>query len=576
MPAERLSLKAFWDAVEERLAAFSADELRAIVRAMAQQVPPDERHAFLAQLKPPAQKTATTFKQVIRPETLLQDIKALAEQLKAAMKDAEYYDEYDYDDYYDHEDEASPYADFIAPLSALVERTNAAFDLGDFSLARAAYQKLFEVFHLEDEYGRGLDANDLPTADVRETWARYLRAVYETEPLARRPRVLYEQMQATRLLFPPPPPMLNDVISITRAEPADHARFMDAWIAFLRKQDDSFADLWLREAIRLARGVEGLAELARSEGHKRPHAYLDWFTALEEQGDYERVMQEAQQALHVFPEKRPIRAAIADHLAYAARQLNASEMVRTARWEAFCSAPSLARLLDVWETTPETEQSNVMARAAQHLQAYRAHPPRSGSTLDLQDRPVTINAATLAHAHLLAGEWEAAYELAARERVLGWSSPESTQTIVVPFFLVLLSGKRPNALPRNLKQLWQASLEYSSGWSPWGDQEVKPEGRLQDRLERVYADYIPKISLNAAQQTRFLEWCLHIANKRVDAIVGEQHRGSYNKAAMLICACAEVLRARGDITQSNALIAQVRARYPRHRAFLAELNARWE
>ena len=44
---EQLSLKAFWDTVEQRLAGCSAEELRAIVRALAQATPATERQAFL-------------------------------------------------------------------------------------------------------------------------------------------------------------------------------------------------------------------------------------------------------------------------------------------------------------------------------------------------------------------------------------------------------------------------------------------------------------------------------------------------------------------------------------------------
>jgi hypothetical protein len=45
-----ISLKAFWDAVEQRLSAYSADDLRAILRAIAQQAPPSARQEFLARL----------------------------------------------------------------------------------------------------------------------------------------------------------------------------------------------------------------------------------------------------------------------------------------------------------------------------------------------------------------------------------------------------------------------------------------------------------------------------------------------------------------------------------------------
>jgi hypothetical protein len=43
-------LKTFWEAVEQRLAACSAEELRAILRAMAQETSSSERHVFLEKL----------------------------------------------------------------------------------------------------------------------------------------------------------------------------------------------------------------------------------------------------------------------------------------------------------------------------------------------------------------------------------------------------------------------------------------------------------------------------------------------------------------------------------------------
>jgi hypothetical protein len=48
---KHIPLKAFWATVEARLAACSADELRAILRAMANETPPTGRQAFLARLE---------------------------------------------------------------------------------------------------------------------------------------------------------------------------------------------------------------------------------------------------------------------------------------------------------------------------------------------------------------------------------------------------------------------------------------------------------------------------------------------------------------------------------------------
>src|SRR5215467_7732596 len=54
----KLSCTAFWDAVEQRLTACSAEELRAIVRALARATPPAQRQAFLDTLQPMAATAA--------------------------------------------------------------------------------------------------------------------------------------------------------------------------------------------------------------------------------------------------------------------------------------------------------------------------------------------------------------------------------------------------------------------------------------------------------------------------------------------------------------------------------------
>jgi len=59
----------------------------------------------------------------------------------------------------------------------------------------------------------------------------------------------------------------------------------------------------------------------------------------------------------------------------------------------------------------------------------------------------------------------------------------------------------------------------------------------------------------------------------VNAIVGHQHRGSYAKAAVLLAACAEVLRLREKPAEADALVDRVRRRFHRHLAFQRELNA---
>ena len=290
-----LSLQAFWDAVEHRLTACSAEELRAIVRALAQATPATERQAFLESMPPLAEAGAVLPPEPLA-EALLADIVALADELQGATAEAEGWDEYH------EEDSLGPYAAFVEPLTALFDRAAAAFDAGNVTLARTAYQHLFETLSYEDDYGRGVRAEDLQAVTLSTAPARYLRAIYDTESLAHRPAVLFEAMQQVRSWLATPRPMLEDLIQIAPQPLPDQEQFFLDWIAFLRTQSSSAADAWLREAVRLSQGTTGLETLARAEGVQRPRAYLDWCAALAAEGKPQAVLAAAHEALQSAPQ----------------------------------------------------------------------------------------------------------------------------------------------------------------------------------------------------------------------------------------------------------------------------------
>ena len=564
----KLSLKAFWDAVEQRLTACSTEELRAIVRALAQATPPPERQAFLNTLQPVA-ATAAVVQHEPASEALLADIDTLVDELQEALEGADDWDEYD------DEDSLGPYEEFVEPLTVLFDRAAVACDAGNVALARTAYDNLFEALSLEDDYGRGVQAENLQDVDMGEARARYLRAVYDTEPPTHRPAVLFDALLEARSWLSGPRPMFDDIIQITPQPLSDQEQFWLDWIAFLRPQSSSDADAWLREAVRLSQGTTGLATLARTEGVQRPRAYLDWCAALAAEGNHQAVLAAAQEALRALPEPLPIRAAVADYLCAAALHLYDTAALRVGRWEAFVAKPTLARLLDVWEVTPTgTERTGRMHQAAQHMQQALAHPPGQVMHVweDALESPVWPDKSVLAHAYFLAGEWDAAYQLAAPEQVLGWRSSHNPQGLVVSCFLVQQSGTSPGKLPPNLAQLWHWELQNSTGFVAWHSTDTG-EASLLTRLQHAYMEYLPETSLPSDQQADMLAWCLDVAQRRIDAIVSNQHRGSYDKAALLLAACAELLRLLDKAQEAAALLDDVRQRFPRHRAFQTELQA---
>jgi hypothetical protein len=571
MPDDTIPLKRFFETVERRLSACSADELRSILRAMAQAVAPRDRREFLEALVP-GKENRDVLETALQQDDLLSEIDDLIAEIRAEMDGAEpSYDQYG--DYWDDEDSLGPYEQFVAPLSELFDRTAGVFDCGNRPLARDAYRKLFDGLALEDEYGRGVRATDLHDADVRGARGRYLRAVYETTAPADRPERLFEEMQNFGDHLWDGPIALDDLIRVSDRPLPEREAFLRAWIAFLRGQEGRSADRWLREAIRLLDGAKGLEAFARKEGKAHPRAYLDWVAALQDEGKPARVVAAAREALRSLPADQPIRAAVADHLCEAARARGDAETVLEARWEAFLAEPKIGRLLDLWEATPEAQRRTRMRQAARRLeQALERQTRREARAFDAAgddglESPVWVGRALLAHARLLSGDWDAARALAAEAGVLGWSTWDNPQGVVVPACLLLLSG-RVNAPPANVARLWDRAVENSMFLSEFGKQNED-----QKRLRSIYQDEMSRTRLKKAQAGALLSWCVEVGERRACAIVEKLRRKSYDQAAVVTAACAEVLRLRDQPEAAAGLLERMRTRFPRHRAFQDELKS---
>jgi hypothetical protein len=97
---------------------------------------------------------------------------------------------------------------------------------------------------------------------IAEEHARYLRALVEATPVGNRAARLVEAMRELRASqWDASELSLRGVFEITSAALAEREALLDGLI------------LLLREAMRLRRGAEGLIELARQEGERRPRAW---------------------------------------------------------------------------------------------------------------------------------------------------------------------------------------------------------------------------------------------------------------------------------------------------------------
>ncbi len=576
----QISLKDFRDAVEARLAVCSIDDLRAILRSMAEATAIEGREAFLRALGakvpmdlasdellgrvrvalaslPPA---APSVPAGVAAGALLEKITELTEDYEESLANPP---EPEYsDNWYDSDDVDEDAYEVYAPrFVQLFDLTAAAYDYGDFETAVEAYETLFGSVKLEDEYGRSVASPLFERMDIKSVVTRYLRAVYQmTLPEVRPARVL-SAMRFIKTEFPYQCQEigLDDLAQISPGSLPEWERFLADYIAALQAEPVNVeTDGWLREAVRWAQGEAGLAALALDQGMDHPLAYLDWFQSLQVAGKWSELLTAAREAMQRLPVNWSVRARIADYLCMAAAHLNELEALHWGRWEAFTVEPKLGRLLDLWDSAPpEPERTALMQRAQGYLADYK---PLEKEPLPWQAQTRYSSSWLRSHAALLAGDWNRACEIGIKERDGGSGSGGNAALLVVGALLVFLSEHGAGALSTNLERLWLETLpDYSN-----------PDAVR--RCQLVYRDRFAGMTMPPVQQEAFLAVCLEMLERWVQGIVGGQQRKSYGWAALLTRVGSEVLTFRQGAAAGKAFELKIREQFPRHSAFQAEFK----
>ncbi|MDD2234622.1 MAG: hypothetical protein PHV03_06900 [Desulfitobacteriaceae bacterium] len=144
---------------------------------------------------------------------------------------------------------------------------------------------------------------------------------------------------------------------------------------------------------------------------------------------------------------------------------------------------------------------------------------------------------------------------------LGWSSSDNPKLVFITFMMVVLSNEGIHT--KILQDQWEAAI---------GNTGYHRNGAGMAKYRQVSA-YIIKnhMRLDTEQEEYYLKWCENEIERRVDAIVSNKHRNSYNKAAELLVAMAETLADRGKKQEGIALIERYKKKHSRHSAFRTEI-----
>ena len=298
----------------------------------------------------------TILKVPMQAKSLVDGISALETRFRRAMRDGRRLDQVR-----GFGGPNSPYTDLAPPLERLFQGTRQALNEGRMELARDAYAALFTILALKDDYGFGIERPK--SLVIFDEQARYLRTLAQTaEPRVRSALLIQAKRRLAESLWEGCNVSIQAVLGIAPLTDRGRDEWLDDLITRLGQDREPDADRWLREAVRLRSGGNGLRDLARRESPWRPRAWLDCLETFAVQESPSHMLETAEEALAHIPEGLELRAAAADHLARAATMLGDQNRLIVARWEAFRAEPFPARLLDLWLAAPNAKDQRAWMR----------------------------------------------------------------------------------------------------------------------------------------------------------------------------------------------------------------------
>lgn len=550
-----LSYKEFMEEVRIRLRNLSSEDFRNLFLNWANEEQPSKRQEFLDKLTPPKPKKEA----LSNLETLMEEVEAFGQR----VEDGEYCSGWGWDDAI-HEERDWGDESWAREMDEFLLRARSLLLKGEYKLAEEAYRKVFDILEMGQEPGHlpgDPDYGNMLEVDMDEQLAAFFRSVYMNSAPEERPGSLYESMNEYGYLARKV--KLKNIIDVLDIPMPDFDVFLTNWIEFLKNQSGMNTSELLREAVFLKGGIPAISDFARQYTDRYPKAYVDWIAALEIENDINSVIQVAREGLSKIPRDYTVRAEVAETISRIGKKLGDKKLELEGYRECFYSSPCMGYLLDLYITArqcgcfekirDEAEQRIMELLNKNRVPANIYHSREQNASFTSEG--------LLSNALLLGGRYEKVFEMCKSKGPLGWSSSENPKPILVTFMMIVLSKDEIYS-----KVIFKQRDEAIANTS---------YNAKKDYIEKYYTviDGLKgSIRLNMDEEEFYLKWCIDEIGYRIDAIVGNQHRGSYYKAAGLLVALAETLANRGQKQEGMDLIERYRSKYPRHTAFKSEVT----
>lgn len=333
---------------------------------------------------------------------------------------------------------------------------------------------------------------------------------------------------------------LEDSLQMGANNLKDMDIFWKNWIEYLSKKDDSKAYKLLTEALAY-NNCEHYKEVLELNKKTHPELYLFVFDYLKRLNKYEEIIEIGKSVLDDMNDD--IKNQIALLVATSYKKLDSNYDISYYLYIAFLSNQSVSNLIRIIN-------NGYLEKYKKEIELIKDDPYKNDNDFVLL--------------YYFLGEFDTFLSFFKdNSEYLGWSYSRMNTYVELMIFLLC------NEYETDIKKKLASSICFLIG--------INDNYNLYNASERG-VDYL-KI-LNAwkshfviSNDTKevYVAWLEEAVRKRVDAIVSNQHRGSYNKAAFLVCIfdeCLENLK----VKNKGEIIEFYERKYLKYRAFKKELN----
>ena len=562
----KMSLRPFLESVKNSCENMTKEDLVDFVMYYAETVPVKGRIDFLDNIA--SFSNSGTIPEF--DETIIDKISDLKDEIRTryeSIEDGSFYEESEWNYKYNYHNKYNNYYDDEEPdcfsdeqkeeMEEYFNQADAFFLSGELAEASSIYSGLYSIFNNDDSfYGPDESYIDI---EHRETRARYLRCIYDTSNQTDRVKNLLAEINIHASLsdyhyklYDGDDPLLVDIEDAKMEELPDKSDFLNDWIEILAEYETNRAHLLLLEATNMKEGINGVQRLARKWKDRQPRGYLFWINILINREEWNKVIDSAREALSVVP-CNYLRGVIACEMINAGIKIQEDQIVLEGKRELFYSVPEEKNLIDLLKEAKKQNASNIEINSVlSYLGKYKE---------EKKDLEIKIL--------MMKGALSEAFLKNNRADALGWSYSSKSVAILfagVLSALIIKNIHEAEIIKLILKRYTEAGESYSFTAETYNDADLFMFNEILEGLK--------KISITDEQESQYFAWIEGLGKKRIESIVSNKHRKSYNKAAEILCGLAECFILLNKKQVGLNLIHEYRdEKYNRYPAFKRELQS---